>query len=69
MYRVMIKHEEVWIGTGKDEDEDITAESNVVNHLFYTFENATKLKVILNRNGFEVKLVKGIWGRGNNYGI
>lgn len=59
MYRVMVKQNGRFIGTGQTPSGEITTEVNVINQSFYTEENANKLKKSLEDAGFEVKLKKG----------
>lgn len=59
MYRVMVKYEGSFQGTGQTEDGEVTVEGNVINQLFYTHDKALKLKGILEDDGFEVILRRG----------
>lgn len=59
MYRVLVKQNGRFVGTGQTKSGDITIEPNVINQSFYTLENAEKLKKALEDVGNEVKLKKG----------
>lgn len=59
MYRVMIKQNGRFVGTGQTSAGDITTENNIIHQSFYTIESAEKLKTSLEEAGFEVKLKKG----------
>lgn len=59
MYRVLIKREGKFVGTGSTKDGQLTAEGNLINQNFYAYEKALEIKSILEKDGFEVKVSKG----------
>ena len=59
MYRVMVKQNGRFVGTGQASNGNVTTETNIIYQSFYTEENANKLKESLEKAGFEVKLKKG----------
>ena len=59
MYRVMVKQNGRFIGTGQTTSGDITTEPNIIHQSFYMEDDAEKLKRSLEEAGFEVKLKKG----------
>lgn len=59
MYRVMVKKNGRFVGTGRTSAGQITTETNVIHQSFYTKKDAEKLKHSLENAGFKVKLKKG----------
>ena len=59
MYRVMVKRNSRFIGTGRTDAGEITFEDNIIHQTFYSHENAKRVKRILEEAGYEVKLKKG----------